>query len=62
MTGGVYDAGAVGSPVLAGVQCNGTEGTILNCTLLMSSDCPARELAAVVCQGKYVSNHSSVDD
>ena len=62
MTGGVYDAGAGGSPVLVGVQCNGTENTILDCPLLISSDCSTRELAAVVCQGKCVSDHSSVDD
>ena len=50
LSGGVFSTSEL-SIALSFVNCSGDEGSLLNCPLQMSPDCPSMETAAIVCQG-----------
>ena len=45
--------------LVRGLQCDGNESTVLNCSMTNDGSCPASSDASVICPGKYAF-HSSL--
>ena len=42
---------ATSATIISSVDCVGNESTLLDCGIVMSTDCMSQEIATVVCQG-----------